>query len=730
MKIQHLEVQNFRKLKSCRIDISKKETILVGANNSGKTSAMDALIFFLKKKSNLKTTDFTLSNWIKLNKLGEEWLQATEDNPVDLSLDRWIDFLPSLDIWINVEDDEVHYVAHLIPTLDWTGGMIGVRLMYVPIDIGAIYKTFKETISNAKEITRKVTGHKLELWPIDLKDFFEKKLASLFTLKSFVLDPEKLQSPVRGEANPQKIENSDLDIGNDPLKGIVRVDIINAQRGFSDSNNDEDNVSGKLSSQLREYYSKHLNPEENPTEGDIEALSAISEAQESFDTRLQNSFKPSIGELENLGYPGFSDPSITLSSKVDPMDSLKHSAAVKFDILKDKSEKSLYSLPENYNGLGYQNLVSMVFRLIRFRDDWLRVGKKGVDSTEEESIEPIHLVLIEEPEAHLHVQVQQVFIRKAHSVLSNHILLKEASRFTTHLVLSTHSSHIAHEIDFTSLRYFKRKETTDIVAVPTATVENLSEVFGGEDETTKFSIRYLKTTHCDLFFADAIILVEGAAERMLLPHFITREFHALTSRYLSILEVGGSHAHRLKPIIEALDIPTLIISDLDSCDPSNRNSAAFPERKKGYVTNNDSLKVWIPDVDSLDELLDLKQKKKITADGNTCIAYQVPFQIKIGDDNVEVIPYTFEDALFFTNLDIFKGMKGSGFIKKFCSIATQQTDISTLRIKAYEEVKNKNNSKAQFALDLLFLDESDKLIPPEYISEGLDWLCTKTTRLS
>ena len=40
-------------------------------------------------------------------------------------------------------------------------------------------------------------------------------------------------------------------------------------------------------------------------------------------------------------------------------------------------------------------------------------------------------------------------------------------------------------------------------------VINLSEVFGNEDDTAMFVSRYIKSTHCDLFFADASILIEG-----------------------------------------------------------------------------------------------------------------------------------------------------------------------------------------------------------------------------
>ena len=48
MNISSVCIQNFRKLYQCHIDFSNDTTLFVGANNSGKTSAMDALgKFFL-----------------------------------------------------------------------------------------------------------------------------------------------------------------------------------------------------------------------------------------------------------------------------------------------------------------------------------------------------------------------------------------------------------------------------------------------------------------------------------------------------------------------------------------------------------------------------------------------------------------------------------------------------------------------------------------------------------
>ena len=54
--------------------MDKNETILVGANNSGKTAAMNALVWFCKSGRYFKTKDFTLPNWDAINQIGLDWI--------------------------------------------------------------------------------------------------------------------------------------------------------------------------------------------------------------------------------------------------------------------------------------------------------------------------------------------------------------------------------------------------------------------------------------------------------------------------------------------------------------------------------------------------------------------------------------------------------------------------------------------------------------------------------
>ncbi|MEC3880312.1 ATP-dependent endonuclease [Parapedobacter sp. 10938] len=704
MKINSIHIQNFRKLQSCKIDFSEKETIFVGANNSGKTTAMDALMIFLKTKS-FKTQDFTLCNWKDLNKIGANWTKSDELKEEDKTVNLLEQYLPVLDLWIEVDNSELHYVNHIIPTLDWKGGLLGIRLRFEPKDMDELIKEFITLYNKSNKLSQE-KGKDFKLWPKHLWDFCERKLNTHFTLKTYLLDPDKYN-------DKQELLDNSVALDGDVLKGLIKIDIINAQRGFSDANSDtaENNSSRNLSSQLRAYYDKHLNPTLEPTEKDINALESINNAQDDFDRNLKESFKTSLSELEGLNYPGFGNPQIQLSTIVSTADGLQHDSAVKYYLDKD------LSLPEKYNGLGYQNLISIIFKLIRFRDEWMRVGKNAI--TDDEIIAPLHLVLIEEPEAHLHAQVQQVFIKKAYDVLRNNINLSDKTDFTTQLVISTHSSYIAHQ-KFESLRYFKRNNS---LALPTSEVISLKSVFGiKEKETEKFVIRYLNTTHNDLFFADAVILVEGPAERILLPHFIKNENCLLDSCYVTILEIGGSHAHRLKPLIEKLGLICLVITDIDSINPNDNSKKCQPELGKNYKTNNDTLKSWHPGKELLDELLNLESNDKIKKDLPIRVAYQKAIEFDNGRNKMIVYPYTFEDALVIENKESFKIIADTtGLLKKMVE-TSKKDDLKSLTEEAYTIITDKQAKKAEFALDVLYCADPKKIKTPSYIKEGLDWV--------
>lgn len=746
MHIDFIEVANFRKLLKVRISLSPEKTVFVGANNSGKTSAMIAMRQFLleRERGRFTLNDVTLLHWPAIKAMGDKWEKAhAAKEPLPAA--DWSSLLPSLDVWLKVESAEVHLVQKLIPTLDWEGGRLGVRLRLEPRDAGALQKEYlaakeqAETLERATgdEKTDDGTDAKVIIWPRDLTEFLQRRLSKLFIVKSYILDPAKLQDPKHGAALPQMLDADAEPIDGEPFKGLIRIDEISAQRGFGqqDTLRDDDtdqvatgaSATRRLSEQLRRYWNRHLDPYDNPNAQDLEALKAIESAQRAFDERLSTAFKPAIDEVQGLGYPGTTDPRLNISTRLRPIDGLNHESAVQYMIRIADGESSLdLMLPEDSNGLGYQNLISMIFRLMSYRDSWMRVGKAGAASAPdaEAQIPPLHLVLIEEPEAYLHTQVQQVFIRRAYSILRKHRDLQaEGNRFATQMVVSTHSSHVAHACDFGSLRYFRRLPA-DVCGVPSTCVINLGNVFGDDKETERFVTRYLKVTHNDLFFADAAVLIEGSAERILVPYFLRtqKELQDLEECYVCWMDIGGSHAHRLQPLIEQIGLTTLIIADLDAM--TTAQAAKPPARGAGLLTRNTTLKTWWPCKTELDDLVDLTATDKVKsypeARFSVCVAYQSPTTIDFGALKGEALANTLEDALVLKNLDYFSKANGVGLLKKFKKSIEESKNIRELNEKLFDNLKD--GGKAELALDLLEIEDSKSLLPPDYIRDGFIWL--------
>lgn len=750
MLIKFLEVANFRKLLSVRIELSESTTLFVGANNSGKTSAMSALRKFLSQKSkSFEIYDFTLCYWSDIDAIGEQWIASRKkEEVVELLMEDWAKFLPSLDIWIEVGRSELHYVRDLIPRFGWKGGYLGVRLRLEPKNLVDLHKEFLDAYFSAEAVRdaarraeEKQTEDKkkreekkkrsLTVWPTNLVDFLEQRLSSHFEIRSYVLDPEKIEPPNNSQAQIQELSAQATPIGRDPLAGLIRVDEISAQRGLGESSllkaddADPDRAGSLLSEQLRSYYAKHLDPTKQPLPEDLEALLALELAQEAFDDRLKESFEAAFVEVEGMGYPGVTDPRPRVTTKLKPLDGLNHKAAVTFevDVVSENGiETPVLRLPENNNGLGYQNLISMIFRLLSFRDAWMRVGKAS-ESNVDLRIEPLHLVLVEEPEAHLHAQVQQVFIKQAYKTLRSHKSLGDDVLLRTQLVVSTHSSHVAHEIAFGQLRYFRRLPAGMAERIPVSSVVNLSKTFGLE--TKNFVTRYLRAHHADLFFADAAILVEGPAEKMLLPNFIKAKHQFLDQCYLTILEIGGSHAHRLQPLIEELGLLTLIVTDLDSID--NQRKATQPSIASDQSTNNPTLKGWLPKLMKVDDLLSASAVQKVDkrdALYQVRVAYQCPVTVRLPGThamNETACPYTFEDALAFQNLEFFQKLEGTATTKKFRDAISQSWTAVGLGQRLFDALKS-NAKKTELALDVINEEAFDKLIIPNYIEEALTWL--------
>jgi predicted ATP-dependent endonuclease of OLD family len=744
IKLRFLELCQFRRLGKVQLDIDAKTTILVGANNSGKTSVLAAIRHFLADGSNFGGFDISLSQWPKLRTLGKTWEALTED-PSTLAtpdeswqeqLETLLSAMPTVDLWFEAEAGMYHYVAPFLSKFSWSGGLVGLRLRLEPAtsidelkNLAWKYRTVRSPVKDM--------GTDSLAWPIDLLDFWLREPSNLGQVRAYKLDADN--NPVTDPAayTTQIIGPEATPIDRKYLSDLIRVDFIAAQRGLGSEEADSRSASGThrvgmFSNQLLKFARQHLNVASTGHGHRADLIKAIADAQSDLDKKIHEAIAESVEEVKELGYPGLHDPQeIRFRTRIQAADLLDHGTAVQYSMEKDSLEELL---PEYSIGLGYQNLQSLSYQLVSFKAARLKPAKG--------SPVPVHLVMIEEPEAHLHVQVQRIFPDKAHRLISPSE--KDPSALQSQLLISTHSSHLAHAENFDRLRYVRRVAKSKVNAMPSTEVVNLGQVFGGDKKTRQFAERYFRVQHTDLLFANAAVFVEGVAERMLVPLFIERDFKRLNSRYLSFLDIGGSHAHRLKPLVEKLRIPTVIITDIDPSEeqdgktkkngePTKKLVAVANTGQPGLHCGNPTLRGWHPKLEMLDDFKNPTDATLLWSEMEDCLvrfAWQVPIEEAAGS-----WPSSFEDSLVLTNATWFKGLledkvdgdgaeidPPTGALGSVARIAAKAGSTPEL-LSALHKLMHSSFDKGGFAASIFeMVSLNEPVACPEYIADALAWL--------
>ncbi|MDD1139655.1 AAA family ATPase [Pseudomonas sp. TNT2022 ID233] len=742
--LRFLELCQFRRLGKVRLDIDKKTTILVGANNSGKTSILAALRHFLSDGSAFGAFDISLSQWPKLRALGKAWEVLEEDpSTVTGGEQQWREQLeilhsamPTLDLWFDAEAGMYHYVAPFLSKFSWKGGAVGVRLRLEPAASIDELKHLAWAYSRAR-LPVKDMGQDSLAWPIDLLDFWLREPHKLGQVRAYKLDADN--NPLGGfqayTTQVQPAESSSVERKH--LQKLIRVDFVAAQRGLGSEEADSRSASGPhrvgmFSNQLLKFARQHLNVATTGHGHRADLIKAVAEAQLALDKKIHDAIAPSVDEVKELGYPGLHDPQeIRFRTRIQTADLLDHGTAVQYSMQKDSLEELL---PEYSIGLGYQNLQSLSYQLVSFKTARLK-PEKGAPA-------PVHLVLIEEPEAHLHVQVQRIFPGKAHKLICPSD--KDESGLTSQLIISTHSSHLAHAESFDRLRYVRRIAKSAEHLMPSTEVVNLGQVFGSDKKTRQFAERYFRVQHTDLLFANAAVFVEGVAERMLVPLFIERDFKVLNGRYLSFLDIGGSHAHRLKPLVEKLRIPTVIITDVDPVeeregkptkngDPTTTLVAVANTGQAGLQCGNPTLRGWHPKLQLLEDFKSPEEGHLVWTEVSECLvrfAWQLPV-VEAGNQ----WPSTFEDSLVLKNIPWFKSLMSEkvdaegnkvkppkGALGSVARRVVEHEGFSDL-LSSLHKLMHGSFDKGDFAASIFEMIAVDEPIScPKYIADALEWL--------
>lgn len=654
MRLTKVRIKNFRLLKEIELAFNEKSTVVVGRNNSGKTSLAEIFKRLLAEKIKFELEDFSLGCHEKF------WTayEAAKTKPGDSELLKQI---PFIEVGLVAEYDKsatiLGPISDFIVDLNPACNEVLVTFRY-ELKPSALVEFLAEAQRPAGAAERTAFFKALK-----------QRIPECFAGVVFAIDP--------GDATNRK----SVEIVQ--LRSLMRAGFIHAQRGLDDQTDRENVVLGKILEILfKTAKSANASKDDQTTVQKLE--SAVQGVQSDIDTEFSDQLDKLLPAFQVFGYPRLPDPKLRTETLLNVEGLLTGHTRIRYSGING------IHLPEGYNGLGTRNLIFILLKLLEFFKSHQTAETTG-----------INIVFIEEPEAHLHPQMQEVFISKL-----SELAREFAERFSggkvwpVQFVVTTHSSHLANKVPFRNMRYLL-SVADGTAGISQTKVKDLGQGFSGDlkhDEA--FLHQYMTLTCCDLLFADKAILIEGTCERILLPKLIARAETGLTtecklsSQYISVLEVDGAYAHRFFKLLEFLELKALVITDLDSIDSKKDRTKCLVSQ--GDATSNACINTWFGGA-AFADICKKSAPEKVT--GARRIAFQIP------EAAGEPTGRSFEEALVLANAAKFK-VTGANAAER--------------EVSADKIAKDDLPKKTELALKLAIEDEAWAI--PAYINEGLLWL--------
>lgn len=655
MQLSKIKIRNYRLLIDAELEVDPETTLIVGRNNTAKTSCFDCIGNVLDGES-VSFDDYPLLRreafYTKIALFMEKKLSYEElCNQIEVIS---IDFL--VDYSLDDSDDNLGALAPFIIDVDVDTTTALIRAEYrLKSDEKTLWALLESSYYEDDVFSPNEEAHNV------LADNFGK----LFGLTVYAINPN---NPDDKQVKSQT-----------ELHDLFPFHAIPAERVLGEDDTHNSSL-GSLISGFFDTSEAELDPD---VAEEIKRLRSIVEkankdVQKQSDEILSDVVNNSIG----FGYPNIEELKLGVTTQLSIDDQIKNQTKLSYI-----SGTANESLPSSHNGLGYKNLIKMEFLLAAFAKD---IEKRGVAC--------VPLLFIEEPESHMHPQMQTAFAMYLEKFL--------AKLSTVHIqtFLTSHSAHIANTHEFSKVRYAQKSNAGVIY-------KNLNTFVQENPDNVNLIKKYLTLTRCDLFFADKAIFVEGASERLLLPDMIEKcenggIFGAcnypLSAQYYALIEIGGAYAHKFIPFINFLGIPCLILTDLDSVGGKVGKDGKIHYHSvpvsKGETTSNETIKWWIRKNKSLPEsdtsTISLTEITTMTTDDKTRGKCHIEFQ-------------TTES-----------GLCGHSLEEAIRNVNRKHYDLGDSI--GEEDLEFKGKSKTDFALDLIY--ECSDYCVPKYITSGLKWL--------
>lgn len=374
IRIKALEINNFRLLRDVAVGLEERTTLIVGRNNSGKTSVAELFRRILGEKSpSFRIEDFSLG-------CHECFWTAFEAFQAGHSVPDVIALLPSIkvviDIAYDVDSPDLGPLSECIIDLDPNCAEARLIMTFGP-----------RTTSPGMLFADVTTGDDVEVNRLNLFRAVSGQLAGAYAASLEAVDPND-------PTNRKSLEPK-------TLTTLVRGGFINAQRGLDDDTHRERDVLGKVVEVIfHSALTDPVDPEKRTTAEQLKA--AVEQIQGDLHAGFNAKLTSLLPTFDLFGYPGLSDPGLVTETSFDVNKLLNDHTKVRYVGVNGMT------LPETYNGLGVRNLVYILLQLLRFFREYQATPTSA----------GVHLLFIEEPEAHLHPQMQEVFIRQLDQITS------------------------------------------------------------------------------------------------------------------------------------------------------------------------------------------------------------------------------------------------------------------------------------------------------------------------
>lgn len=388
-----------------------------------------------------------------------------------------------------------------------------------------------------------------------------------------------------------------------------------------------------------------------------------------------------------------------------------------------KDTKSGFVVPLQYNGLGYNNLIN-IYMLIKLTEI-----QKGRD---------FKILCLEEPEAHLHPAMQY----KLFKYLKN---LDKNNELNQQIFVRTHSSNISAVAGIDNmfmLSYERSDEYSDCCQ------QSLKEQFKDSDgktekEDAKLHLtKFLDVTRSDMLFADKVILVEGIAEKLLMPLFMDACGCSYEDEHISVVEIGGKHFEHFIELFNgnAVNKKVLCITDKDfkwiDDDGKLKSIEKYQKEETPHIKKlNDRFN--IENFRICTQSLGGKtfEDELFLANMNNTSVAKIFFKKAICDGLEEFFDiHGFNIEAWILNEEKIDG-RSRKVIKKYLKAFSERADKASENTEFYKRLifaelflYYAKNKKGDVALSLLTdenlfnKDETTKIVVPNYIQEGLKWL--------